>query len=72
MQDYLTYNYKENSSGKRITNQLSYVEDTHDLINGLEGYPQNSSANNKFGYDDNGNMISDAVRNITSIDYDHR
>ncbi|WP_421762905.1 DUF6443 domain-containing protein [Ekhidna sp.] len=58
--DNLTYTYDGN--------QLLKVTDAH----GSEGFDNGSSGTgNDYTYDENGNMISDANKGITNIDYNH-
>ena len=60
--DDLVYTYTTNS------NQLSKVEDNS---NNTSGFNDANKIGDDYSYDDNGNMITDKNKNITSITYNH-
>ncbi len=60
--DNLSYTYNSHS------NQLKKVLDN---ANDLYGFKDAHNANTEYTYDDNGNMISDANKGITRINYNH-
>jgi len=60
--DDLFYTYSTNS------NQLSKVEDKS---NNSSGFNDVNKTDDDYSYDDNGNMIADKNKNITSITYNH-
>lgn len=58
--DHLSYSY--------VGNQLQAVTDNG---NSTEGFKDGNTAGNDYAYDENGNMISDANKDITAISYNH-
>ena len=52
-------------------NQLTYVNDNATGSEKNEGFIDGNTGNDDYVYDDNGNMISDANKGITSIEYNH-
>lgn len=62
--DNLVYSY----GSTNVTNQLTKVVDSS---NKTAGFIDNAVATDDYTYDVNGNMISDANKNITSITYNH-
>ena len=58
--DNLDYNY--------IGNQLAKVDDTSGNI---QGFKDGNTSNNDYSYDQNGNILKDLNKNITSINYNH-
>ncbi|MBK6266382.1 hypothetical protein JKA74_15160 [Marivirga sp. S37H4] len=62
LMDDLTYNYANNG------NRLNHVTDAGNVE---EGFKDGNTAGNDYTYDDNGNMMTDANKEITSITYNH-
>ena len=62
LMDDLIYDYA--NSG----NQLNFVSDDGDVE---KGFKDGNTSGNDYAYDDNGNMISDANKDITNIRYNH-
>ncbi|GAA5040215.1 hypothetical protein GCM10011506_40440 [Marivirga lumbricoides] len=62
LMDNLTYNYANNG------NRLNYVTDAGNIE---KGFKDSNTSGNDYSYDDNGNMISDANKDITTIDYNY-
>ncbi|WP_461587605.1 RHS repeat domain-containing protein, partial [Winogradskyella sp.] len=60
--DQLTYTYETSS------NQLKKVDDS---ANTTYGFKDGSNTTIEYTYDDNGNMLTDANKGITSISYNH-
>ncbi|RLJ99610.1 DUF6443 domain-containing protein [Tenacibaculum discolor] len=60
--DILSYEYHQN------TNQLKNVNDTG---NASYGFKDGSELATEYTYDANGNMLTDANKNITSVKYNH-
>ncbi|OEK02289.1 hypothetical protein BFP97_12505 [Roseivirga sp. 4D4] len=58
--DHLSYSY--------VGNQLQAVTDSG---NSTDGFKDGNTSGNDYAYDDNGNMISDANKDITDISYNH-
>ena len=58
--DSLTYGYQ----GNRLMSVLDNGDDT-------EGFKDGNTTGNDYAYDDNGNMVSDQNKDITSITYNH-
>lgn len=58
--DHLNYSY--------VGNQLQAVTDTG---NATDGFKDGNTSGNDYSYDENGNMINDANKDITSISYNH-
>jgi RHS repeat-associated protein len=63
--DNLTYNY--GTSGA-ISNRLAYVSDAS---SSSEGFTDGNAGVDDFGYDQNGNLLLDKNKGITSISYNH-
>jgi RHS repeat-associated protein len=65
LMDVLTYDY---GAGMGKTNRLLKVGDSGDR---KEGFRERTNTGMDYAYDANGNMISDANKDITSITYNH-
>ncbi len=62
--DYIDYNYYPNNNKLQNAQELSGGHSTYGFTNG-------STASTEYTYDGNGNMLTDANKGITDIDYNH-
>jgi hypothetical protein len=67
--DDLTYQYDPSITAYNPTNKLYKITDASDLTRGFKSANQSFSYN--YNYDVNGNLIWDANKNISNIDYNH-
>jgi RHS repeat-associated protein len=67
--DDLTYQYDPSITAYNPTNKLYKITDASDLTRGFKSANQSFSYN--CNYDVNGNLIWDANKNISNIDYNH-
>lgn len=65
--DVLNYNYFNNET----SNKLYKVADTGNSSHGYKDGSTNHQNDQDYGYDANGNMIKDANKGITTIEYNH-
>ncbi len=67
--DLLDYDYTVDYANNKGGNQLRYVNDTSADSTGFNN--NGTGTNEDYSYDRNGNMMADANKGITSIDYNH-
>jgi RHS repeat-associated protein len=67
--DDLTYQYDPSITAYNPTNKLYKITDASDLTRGFKSANQSFSYN--CNYDVNGNLVWDANKNISNIDYNH-